>query len=629
MKLRSVYVGACFRVTRTAMSAKRGGRRANFLFLTLSAFALLLMTVLTGASAPVHHSRYAVQNITIGNPAAVYCTHVMGFDYEVVVDAEGGEVGVCILPGGETCDQWDFYSGLCGSRHNYCARQGYRTEVRSDGGDPFVPTYAVCVTRRGREIGSVAQASTLLLHLTATCPESYLDLDAPQVTEPPQLDMWSSLPSSFDWRNYQNENWMTSVKNQRACGSCWAFAVTGVIEAHHNIIRRTPNLDLNLSEQHLLSCSGAGSCSGGQSPPAMAYVQTQGVVDEFCMPYTGSEGECRKCEGWWNRLTLIDEMEVFHPSGTSLRQRLVTYGPVWAYMGMSPYHLGYFDSAGRYRCGRDSNTGHYGIDHAVIVVGYDDPGGYWIVKNSWGSSWNEDGYFKVAYGACNLDRTLAGYPYLAPPTKASAVRPDGWTGPYTNNPSPGFRWDPATDSGSGMLGYYVALNHWTPTSLSPNHWWAGNVTEFTVPTALPDGQHTFAVTSKDRFGNVNPANTNVQGDAPYYTFYVDTRPPSSRVTALSQRQSQLSFRVEWSGSDAESGIANYDIQYRVGTSKTWVTWLSATSATDGVFTAPQPGIYFFRSRARDRAGNVESWPAGNGDTYTQVGVMLYLPQVYR
>jgi hypothetical protein len=251
------------------------------------------------------------------------------------------------------------------------------------------------------------------------------------------------------------------------------------------------------------------------------------------------------------------------------------------------------------------------------------------VKNSWGASWNGDGYFKVAYGACNIDRTWAGYTYSAPPTQASAVRPDGWTGPYTNNASPRFRWNAATDTGSGMLGYYVAVDRWTPSGTSANDWWVGNVTAYTVPSVLSEGQHIFAVTSKDRFGNVNPRDTGRAGDAPYYTFYVDTQPPTSSVMELPPIQEQPTFTVRWSGSDAGSGIASYDIQVRVGSSGSWVTWLDATSATAQAFVAPRAGIYYFRSRARDRAGNVESWPTGNGDTYTQVGFKLYLPLAIR
>ena len=221
-------------------------------------------------------------------------------------------------------------------------------------------------------------------------------------------------------------------------------------------------------------------------------------------------------------------------------------------------------------------------------------------------------------------------PDTTPPSKASNVRPDGWTGPYTSDTTPRFRWNAGSDSGSGMSGYYVAVDDWTPEGGYGNDWWVGNVTAYTVPDAQSEGEHIFAVTSKDQFGNVNPTNTNQQGDAPYYTFYVDTHAPSSAVSALAAEQTQASFLVNWSGSDTTSGIASYDVQYRQGAGGSWVTWLSGSGATSATFHAQDEGVYYFRSRARDQAGNVESWPSGDGDTHTYVPIAkLYLPLVFR
>jgi len=431
----------------------------------------------------------------------------------------------------------------------------------------------------------------------------------------------SAVSASFDWRNYQGKNWLTGVKDQKSCGSCWAFAAVGVAEAHHNIVKNNPSLDLNLAEQELVSCSGAGSCNGGSSSSALRYMRDNGIVDESCLPYTASDSSCSKCSNWRNRLTYLDHVYGFVPNRDAIRQHVVNYGPIYVYMGIGSKYGGYFDGGNVYRCQDDS-----GANHAVVIVGYNDGGGYWIVRNSWGSSWNGSGYFKVGYGECAIDSRYAGYAYLAPPTKASSVRPDGWSGPYTNDSTPRFRWNAASDSGSGMAGYYAAVDDWTPEGGSGNDWWVGNVTAFTVPAAQSDGRHIFAVTSKDRFGNVNPTNTNQQGDAPYYTFYVDTHAPSSAVSALAAEQQGPRFTVRWSGSDATSGVTSYDVQYRFGQASAWVTWISGSSAASAVFQAPREGTYYFRSRARDQAGNVESWPNGNGDTYTYAPMFqVYLP----
>jgi hypothetical protein len=98
-----------------------------------------------------------------------------------------------------------------------------------------------------------------------------------------------SPPNSFDWRNYNNTNYITPVKNQGSCGSCWAFVTTGSVQDEANAYYNS-NLGLNLSEQQLLSCSGAGNCEqGGALDGALGFVQSTGLVSEACFPYAGTD----------------------------------------------------------------------------------------------------------------------------------------------------------------------------------------------------------------------------------------------------------------------------------------------------------------------------------------------------
>jgi C1A family cysteine protease len=91
---------------------------------------------------------------------------------------------------------------------------------------------------------------------------------------------------SFDWRSYGGQNWMTSVKNQGSCGSCWAFSAVGVVEAVYNIATGDPGLDLNLSEEYLVSdCLSGHNCCGGSMGTALSFFRDQGVPDEACLPY--------------------------------------------------------------------------------------------------------------------------------------------------------------------------------------------------------------------------------------------------------------------------------------------------------------------------------------------------------
>ena len=96
---------------------------------------------------------------TMGNPAAVYCSKVMGYEYGVAGD--DGQHGLCTLPDGQACDAWEFLEGKCGQGYSYCAQQGYGMRTVSDGQDAFSPEYAVCVTSEGAEVGPVTELSEL------------------------------------------------------------------------------------------------------------------------------------------------------------------------------------------------------------------------------------------------------------------------------------------------------------------------------------------------------------------------------------------------------------------------------------------------------------------------------------
>jgi hypothetical protein len=216
---------------------------------------------------------------------------------------------------------------------------------------------------------------------------------------------------------------MTSVKNQGSCGSCWAFSTAGVVEGTYNVESGNPDLDLDLSEEYLVSdcyTMGAyGNCCGGTYIDAFKFIRDSGIPDEDCMPYvdqysctcssscdsncayrTGgacSDATCsNRCADWQDRAVTIDTVAPV-PSG-QIKQYLVDRGPLAVAMGVGSSYGGGFDAQGVYRC-----TNDLGANHAVVITGYSDAGGYWIVKNSWGATWNGDGYFKVGYGECAIE----------------------------------------------------------------------------------------------------------------------------------------------------------------------------------------------------------------------------------
>jgi len=354
----------------------------------------------------------------MSNPAVLYCQD-MGYTHRVV-DGEDGQYGVCELPD-EVCGDWDFLNGKCGQEYSYCAQQGYGIRTLSNGKDGFSREYAVCVDHSGYSINSVSNLSELA-EKSAGCGK---DMDSVIAeTEEASPDLLQELadsdpPASFDWRNYQDADWLTPIKNQGSCGSCWAFSAVGVAEAAFNIANDNPNLDRNLSEQYITSdCHslwGYQTCCGGWKNYALDYIRDNGIPDESCMPYEDAigctcgsscnsdcaysgSGQCSdttcsdRCSDWSSRLQTISAAGYVGSDRTTIKQTLVDKGPLAVSIGIGSSYGGYWDGD-IYRCTNDS-----GSNHAVAIVGYDDGGQYWWVRNSWGSWWGENGYFKLGYG---------------------------------------------------------------------------------------------------------------------------------------------------------------------------------------------------------------------------------------
>jgi hypothetical protein len=219
-----------------------------------------------------------------------------------------------------------------------------------------------------------------------------LDAEAAGSSEPPTAPdaNGAALSPSLDWRNVNGINYVTPIKNQGSCGSCWAFAVTAALESQALMDAGTP---LDLSEQVLVSCpNGGGTCSGGSPSTASTYIRDVGLPLESCFPYTATNSVCSnacptyrtytyRVIGWHSGQSAVD----------SIKNALYTYGPVvttfYVYADFFSYKSGVYSYA----------TGTYQGAHAVLTVGYDDVNQCFIVKNSWGTGWGEAGFFRIAY----------------------------------------------------------------------------------------------------------------------------------------------------------------------------------------------------------------------------------------
>ena len=418
----------------------------------------------------------------MGNPAAIYCTE-MGFQYEIIAD-QNGQLGICHLPDNQNCEAWDFLQGTCGQEYSHCAQNGYQVKVKTDGMNSISNPYGVCVTENGREVGPVTELSNLT-EKTSTCAENSVDQGISPLDQIDQVYIPRDTipPSNFDWRD-NNGNWLPPVKSQGGCGSCWAFSAVGVVEAKFNIASNDPNLNLDLSEQYLVSdCYSGNNCCGGSNYGALIYIKNYGLPDENCLPYVdgttsiydtnlgcdcnsgscsstcsyNTPGKCSdttcsdRCNDWLPRSEKIINTGVVPSEPATIKQALVDKGPLSAWLYMDGYWHGDI-----YRCltGTNSNS------HAISIVGYNDPGGYWIVRNSWGYDWNGDGYFKVGYGECSIGSGVF-YVDANPPknikhayfdTKRVSVASDGSEGIDQS-------WDPSLSGDGRYVAYQSDANN--------------------------------------------------------------------------------------------------------------------------------------------------------------------------
>lgn len=209
-------------------------------------------------------------------------------------------------------------------------------------------------------------------------------------------DAPSPKASAFSWLEAGK---MTPVKNQGTCGSCWAFTTAAAMEANF-MIRR--GLSLDLSEQSMLDCSGGGSCNGGWYGTVFSYYMTRSAALETAAPYRGKDTICTTANARGDyRVSAWGYVrrDMGIPTVAQMKEALCTYGPVAATIkatnAFQGYKSGIFDE-------HASVFGPRDINHAVLIVGWDDSKKAYLVKNSWGTGWGEKGYVWVEYGCNNI-----------------------------------------------------------------------------------------------------------------------------------------------------------------------------------------------------------------------------------
>ncbi|XP_030518274.2 ervatamin-B-like [Rhodamnia argentea] len=196
----------------------------------------------------------------------------------------------------------------------------------------------------------------------------------------------SAAPSNVDWRK---KGAVTPIKSQGHCGCCWAFSAVAAVEGINEI---TTGKLVSLSEQELVDCdvgSDARGCEGGWMGSAFEFVEKHGLTTETSYPYVATEGECNvKSES--SRTVTIKGHEAVPVNSEGALLKAVANQPVSVAIdarGLQLYSGGMFTGP----CGTNLN-------HGVAVVGYgatNDGTKYWLVKNSWGEEWGEEGYIRM------------------------------------------------------------------------------------------------------------------------------------------------------------------------------------------------------------------------------------------
>jgi C1A family cysteine protease len=414
----------------------------------------------------------------------------------------------------------------------------------------------------------------------------------------------ATYPATLDWRN-NNGNYVTPIKDQGSCGSCWVFGTTAAAESAVLISQHTPYdaNPINISEQVVLSCSGGGDCNGGAFTTAAVYLSNYGAPTEACYPYTASNGSCSSaCSSYQTSVYRPQYIIGSMSDGTNVdtvKRMVATYGPTAVKMYV--YSDFYYYKGGIY----SYTSGSYVGCHIVTIVGYDDATQSFIVKNSWGTGWGEQGFFRIAYSEMNSPVGFAINSIYAYNTSVPAIMPA--TTPDSQAPQIAISSPAANTTLSGKVAVSFSATDnvgITKVELYANNSLVGSSTtspySISLDTRLiPNGGASLIAYAYDAASNkgVSPAvNVMVSNIADTVAPSVVIQSPASGATV----SGSVSISASATDNVGVAAMACYVDNVQVGSS------LSGQASCNWNAKRAAAGTHVIRVDAKDAAGNVGS-----------------------
>lgn len=209
-----------------------------------------------------------------------------------------------------------------------------------------------------------------------------------------------SLPSYFSWRDIDGVDFVTPIRNQVPYSSCETFAIVAAVETMVQYKVGQP-FGCDLSEAHLWFNCDPSLKWGSYPDKNLNYLKEYGIPDEACWPYPNDRKmhfPNETCSCWESRVVKISDWGILPNDVVAIKNALMTYGPVPTYIFV--YKDFYNHRRGVYKHTWGEPVG----PHLVTIIGWDDTQECWLVKNSWGKSWGEDGWFRIKYGECSIEQ---------------------------------------------------------------------------------------------------------------------------------------------------------------------------------------------------------------------------------